>query len=311
MQINYHFSASTTPREIRFVRDVESFFSKDGKITSVDVVGAVVTCTVTLDHPWKRRFSVSDLEKVFDRSDTIFEVEGDKIFCQYTLSDRHEVKVDSHAYGDVDLSKNLVLGSNAFGELEFLPIDRHKLTVVSGSCGSGKTYFLQNAIKKMIYANSSEDLQILVFSPHSDSFSFLKRSRFLYESKIFKDLKEFVETMKNLDNENVLIVAEELEYASYDKSEDQPDLMKELKETFDGIKNRMILVSQAGQSDSKDFNHLVDSSTFRIIFHLNQIYGFSLSRRLAKTERLHRMGDAFAVDKIRNTATRIEIITES
>lgn len=227
------------------------------------------------------------------------------------MSKRRAVKVDSQSYADVDLSKNLVLGSNASGELVFLPVNRNKLTLVSGSCGSGKTYFLQNAIKKLIYANSSEDLQILVFSPHGDSFSFLKGSRFLYQSKIFKDLKEFVETMKNLDNENVLIVAEELEYASYAKSEDQPDLMKELKETFDVIKNRMILVSQAGQSDSKYFNQLVDSSTFRIIFHLNHIYGFSLSRRLAKTEKLHRMGDAYAVDKIRNTATRIEMITES
>ena len=311
MQINYHFGASSDIEEIKFVETVKAFFGKDGEVTSVDVVGAVVTVQVTLNGSWSRRFSVSDLSEVFDRSYTSFEVEGDKIYCQYTLSKRRAVKVDSQSYADVDLSKNLVLGSNAFGELVFLPIDRHKLTLVSGSCGSGKTYFLQNAIKKLIYANSSEDLQILVFSPHGDSFSFLKGSRFLYQSKIFKDLKEFVEAMKNLDNENVLIVAEELEYASYDKSEDQPDLMKELKETFDGIKNRMILVSQAGQSDSKDFNQLVDSSTFRIILHLNHIYGFSLSRRLAKTEKLHRMGDAYAVDKIRNTATRIEMITES
>ena len=311
MTINYHFGASSDTEEIKFVETVRSFFGKDVEVTSVDVVGAVVTVQVTLNGSWSRRFSVSDLSEVFDRSYTSFEVEGDKIYCQYTLSKRRAVKVDSRSYADVDLSKNLVLGSNAFGELVFLPIDRHKLTLVSGSCASGKTYFLQNAIKKLIYANSSEDLQILVFSPHGDSFSFLKGSRFLYQSKIFKDLNEFVEAMKSLDNENVLIVAEELEYASYAKSEDQPDLMKELKETFDGIKNRMILVSQAGQSDSKYFNQLVDSSTFRIIFHLNHIYGFSLSRRLAKTEKLHRMRDAFAVDKSRNTSTRIEIITES
>ena len=311
MSIYYHFGASSDTEDIKFVETVKAFFGKDGEVTSIDVVGAVVTVQVTLKDSWSRRFSVSDLSKVFDRSCTSFEVEGDKIYCQYTLSKRRAVKVDSQSYTDVDLSENLVLGSNAFGELVFLPIDRHKLTLVSGGCGSGKTYFLQNAIKKLIYANSSEDLQILVFSPHGDSFSFLKGSRFLYQFKIFKDLKEFVETIRNLDNENVLIVAEELEYASYDKSEDQQDLMKELKETFDRIKNRMILVSQAGQSDSKDFNHLVDSSTFRIIFHLNHIYGFSLSRRLAKTEKLHRMGDVFAVDKIRNTATRIEMITES
>ena len=311
MKINYHFGASTTPEEIRFVRNVESFFSKDGKVTSVDVVGAVVTVQVTLKGNWSRRFSVSDLNKTFNRSRTNFKVEGDKIYCQYTLSKRHAVKVDSQAYKGVDLSKNLVLGSNAFGELEFLPIDRNKLTLVSGGCGSGKTYFLQNAIKKLIYANSSEDLQISVFSPHGGSFSFLKGSRFLYQSKIFKDLSEFVETMKNLDNEDVLIVAEELEYASYDKSEDRPDLMKELKETFDRIKNRMILVSQAGQSDSKDFNRLIDSSTFRIIFHLNEFYGSRVSRHLTKTEKLYRTGDAFAVDMIRNTATRVEMITES
>lgn len=311
MTINYHFGASSDTEEIKFVETVKSFFGKDGEVTSVDVVGAVVTVQVTLNGGWSRRFSVSDLSEVFDRSYTSFEVEGDKIYCQYTLSKRRAVKVDSQSYADVDLSKNLVLGSNASGELVFLPIDRHKLTLVSGSCGSGKTYFLQNAIKKLIYANSSEDLQILVFSPHGDSFSFLKGSRFLYQSKIFKDLKEFVEAMKNLDNENVLIVAEELEYASYDKSEDQPDLMKEFREAFCLIENQMILVSQAGQSDSKYFNQLVDSSTFRIIFHLNHIYGFSLSRRLAKTEKLHRMGDAYAVDKIRNTATRIEMITES
>lgn len=311
MPIYYHFGASSDIEEIKFVETVKAFFGKDGEVTSVDVVGAVVTVQVTLNSSWSRRFSVSDLNKTFDRGQTLFKVEGNKIYCQYTLSKRRAVKVDSQSYDGIDLSKNLVLGSNAFGELVFLPIDRHKLTLVSGSCASGKTYFLQNAIKKLIYANSSEDLQILVFSPHGDSFSFLKGSRFLYQSKIFKDLNEFVEDMKSLDNENVLIVAEELEYASYAKSEDQPDLMKELKETFDGIKNRMILVSQAGQSDSKYFNQLVDSSTFRIIFHLNHIYGFSLSRRLAKTEKLHRMGDAFAVDKSRNTSTRIEIITES
>jgi hypothetical protein len=311
MKINYHLGASTTPEEIRFVRDVESFFSKDGEVTSVDVVGAVVTVQVTLKNNWSRRFSVSDLNEVFSRSHTIFRVEGDKIYCQYTLSKRHAVKADSQAYAGVDLSKNLVLGSNAFGELVFLPVNQNKLTLVSGGCGSGKTYFLQNAIKKLIYANSSEDLQILVFSPHGDSFSFLNASRFLYQSKIFKDLKEFVETIRNLDNENVLIVAEELEYASYAKSEDQPDLMKELKETFNRIKNRMILVSQARQSDSKDFNRLVDSSTFRIIFHLNEFYGSRVSGCRAKTEKLHRTGDAFAVDTIRNTVTRLEMITES
>lgn len=311
MPIYYHFGASSDTEEIKFVETVKAFFRKDGEVTSVDVVGAIVTVQVTLNGSWSRRFSVSDLNKTFNRSRTSFKVEGDKIYCQYTLSKRRAVKVDSQSYAGVDLSKNLVLGSNAFGELVFLPVNQNKLTLVSGGCGSGKTYFLQNAIKKLIYANSSEDLQILVFSPHGDSFSFLNASRFLYQSKIFKDLKEFVETIRNLDNENVLIVAEELEYASYAKSEDQPDLMKELKETFDQIKNRMILVSQAGQSDSKDFNRLVDSSTFRIIFNLNHIYGFSLSRRLAKTEKLHRMGDAFAVDKIRNTATRVEMITES
>lgn len=311
MPIYYHFGESSDTEEIKFVETVKAFFGKDGKVTSVDVVGAVVTVQVTLKGNWSRRFSVSDLNKTFNRSRTNFKVEGDKIYCQYTLSKRRAVKVDSQAYKGVDLSKNLVLGSNAFGELEFLPIDRNKLTLVSGGCGSGKTYFLQNAIKKLIYANSSEDLQILVFSPHSDSFSFLKGSRFLYKSKIFKDLNEFVETMKNLDNENVLIIAEELEYASHDKNEDQPDLMKELKETFDRIKNRMILVSQAGQSDSKDFNRLVDSSTFRIIFNLNEFYGSRASGCRAKSEKLYRTGDAFAVDMIRNTATRVEMITES
>ena len=311
MPIYYHFGASSDTEEIKFVETVKAFFGKDGKVTSVDVVGAVVTVQVTLKGNWSRRFSVSDLNKTFNRSCTSFKVEGDKIYCQYTLSKRHAVKADSQAYAGVDLSKNLVLGSNAFGELVFLPVNQNKLTLVSGGCGSGKTYFLQNAIKKLIYANSSEDLQILVFSPHGDSFSFLNASRFLYQSKIFKDLKEFVETIRNLDNENVLIVAEELEYASYAKSEDQPDLMKELKETFDQIKNRMILVSQAGQSDSKDFNRLVDSSTFRIIFRLNEFYGSRVSGCRAKTEKLHRTGDAFAVDTIRNTVTRLEMITES
>ena len=227
MKINYHFGASSDTEEIKFVETVKTFFGKDGEVTSIDVVGAVVTVQVTLKGSWSRRFSVSDLNQTFNRSCTNFKVEDDKIYCQYTLSKRRDVKVDSQAYAGVDLSKNLVLGSNDFGELVFLPVNRNKLTLVSGGCGSGKTYFLQNAIKKLIYANSSEDLQILVFSPHGDSFSFLKGSRFLHQSKIFKDLKKFVETMKNLDNENVLIVAEELEYASYAKSEDQPDLMKE------------------------------------------------------------------------------------
>lgn len=311
MPIYYHFGASSDTEEIKFVETVKAFFRKDGEVTSIDVVGAVVTVQVTLNGSWSRRFSVSDLNEVFSRSHTIFRVEGDKIYCQYTLSKRHAVKADSQSYGDVDLSKNLVLGSNAFGELVFLPVNQNKLTLVSGGCGSGKTYFLQNTIKKLIYTNSSEDLQILVLSPHGDSFSFLKGSRFLYQSKIFKDLNEFVEAMKNLDNENVLIVAEELEYVSYAKSEDQLDLMKELKETFDRIKNRMILVSQAGRSDSKDFNRLVDSSAFRIVFHLNEFYGSRVSGCRAKTEKLHRTGDAFAVDTIRNTVTRLEMITES
>ena len=311
MPIYYHFGAYSDTEEIKFVETVKAFFGKDGKVTSVDVVGAVVTVQVTLKVNWSRRFSVSDLNKTFNRSRTNFKVEGDKIYCQYTLSKRRAVKVDSQAYKDVDLSKNLVLGASSSGDLVFLPVNRNKLTLVSGSCGSGKTYFLQNAIKKLIYANSSEDLQILVFSPHCDSFSFLKGSRFLYKSKIFKDLNEFVETMKNLDNENVLIVAEELEYASYDKNEDQPDLMKELKETFDRIKNRMILVSQSGRSDSTDFNHLVNSSTFKIVFYLDHIYGSIVSGCRAKTEKLHRTGDAFTIDTIRNTVTRLEMITES
>lgn len=311
MKINYHFGASTTPEEIRFVKDVESFFSKDGKVISVDVVGAVVTVQVTLKNNWSRRFSVSDLNEVFSRSHTIFKVEGDKIYCQYTLSKRHSVKADSQAYKGVDLSKNLVLGSNAFGELAFLPINHHKLMLVSGGCGSGKTYFLQNAIKKLIYASSSEDLQILAFSIHNDSLSFLNGSRFLYQSKIFKDPKEFVEAVKNLDNEKVLIVAEDLEYFNHYHENETRDLMKELKESFDRVKNRMILVSQAGQSDSEDFRKLTRSSSFRVVFHLNHIYGSSLSNCLAKTEKLHRTGDAFAIDTIRNTATRIEMITES
>ena len=311
MPIYYHFGAYSDTEEIKFVETVKAFFGKDGKVTSVDVVGAVVTVQVTLKGNWSRRFSVSDLNKTFNRSRTNFKVEGDKIYCQYTLSKRRAVKVDSQAYKGVDLSKNLVLGASSSGDLVFLPVNQNKLTLVSGGCGSGKTYFLQNAIKKLIYANSSEDLQILVFSPHGDSFSFLKGSRFLHQSKIFRDLKEFVEAIKNLDNEDVLIVAEELEYASYDKTEDQPDLMKELKETFDRIKNRMILVSQAGQSDSKDFNRLIDSSTFRIIFHLNEFYGSILSGGRVKTEKLHRTGDAFVIDTIRNTVTRVEMITES
>lgn len=311
MTINYHFGASADTEEIKFIEKVKSFFGKDGIVTNVDVVGAVVTCTVTLKNSWYRYFSVSDLNKVFDRTRTIFRVEDDKIYCQYTLSKRHHVKVDNRSYDGIDLSKNLVLGSNSSGEIVFLPINQHKLTLVSGGCGSGKTYFLQNAIKKLIYASSSEDLQILAFSPHGDSFSFLKGSRFLYQSKIFKDLNEFVEAMKNLDNENVLIVAEELEYTSYDKSEDQPDLMKELKETFDQIENRMILVSQSGRSDSEDFNRLVNSSTFRIIFYLMHIHGSILSGGRVKTEKLHRTGDAFAIDTIRNTVTRLEMITES
>ena len=183
--------------------------------------------------------------------------------------------------------------------------------LVSGSCGSGKTYFLQNAIKKLIYANSSEDLQILAFDMHDSSFDFLKNSRFLYQSKIFKDPREFVEVVKNLDNDKVLIVAEDLEYFHFSKEEDQSNLMKEFKESFDRIKNRMILVSQADLSDSEDSRQLVDSSSFRMIFHLNHIHGQRLSNGLAKTEKLHRNGDAFAVDMIRKTATRIETIVES
>ena len=252
MKIKYHFGASATPEELKFIKSVKSFFSNDGKVTSVDVVGAVVTCTVTLKNNWSRRFNVSDLNEVFDRTRTIFRVEGDKIYCQYTLSKRHHVKVDNRSYDGIDLSKNLVLGSNAFGELVFLPINRHKLTLVSGGCGSGKTYFLQNAIKKLIYANSSEDLQILVFSIHNDSLSFLNGSRFLYQSKIFKDPKEFVEAVKNLDNEKVLIVTEDLEYFNHYDQNETLDLMKELKEAFDQIENRMILVSQSGRSDSED-----------------------------------------------------------
>lgn len=312
MKIKYHFDASASLEEVRFVRDIESFFSADGTVTNVDVVGAVVTCTVTLnDRPWKRRFNVSDLNEVFDRSKTLFKVEGDKIYCQYTLSKRHHVKVSNQDYADVDLSKNLVLGSNSFGELTFLPINRHKLMLVSGGCGSGKTYFLQNAIKKLIYASSSEDLQILAFSIHNDSLSFLNGSRFLYQSKIFKDPKEFVEVLKNLDNEKVLIVAEDLEYFNHYHKNETRDLMKDLKEAFDRIENRMILVSQSSRSDSEDFNRLVNSSTFRIIFYLLHIQGSIVSGCRVKTEKLHRTGDAFAVDTIRNTATRIEMITES
>lgn len=311
MKIKYHFDASASLEEVRFVRDVESFFSGDGTVTSVDVVGAVVTCTVTLNQPWKRRFNVSDLNEVFDRSKTLFKVEGDKIYCQYTLSKRHHVKVSNQDYEGVDLSKNLVLGSDTRGELTFLPINRHKLTLVSGGCGSGKTYFLQNAIKKLIYASSSEDLQILLFSIHADSLSFLNGSRFLYQSKIFKDPKEFVEVVKNLDNDKVLIVAEDLEYFNHYDQNETRDLMKELKEAFDEIENRMILVSQSGRSDSEDFNKLVNSSTFRIIFHLMHIHGSILSGGRVKTEKLHRTGDAFVIDTSRNTVTRIEMLIES
>ena len=179
MPIYYHFGASSDTEEIKFVETVKAFFGKDGKVTSVDVVGAVVTVQVTLKNSWSKRFSVSDLNKVFNRARTIFKVEGNKVYCQYTLSKRHHVKVANQDYEGVDLSKNLVLGSNALGELVFLPVNQNKLTLVSGGCGSGKTYFLQNAIKKLIYANSSEDLQILVFSPHGDSFSFFKRKSIL------------------------------------------------------------------------------------------------------------------------------------
>lgn len=311
MTINYHFGASSDTEEIKFVETVKAFFGKDGEVTSVDVVGAVVTVQVTLNGSWSRRFSLSDLNKTFNRSRTSFKVEGDKLYCQYTLSKRRDVKVDSQAYAGVDLSKNLVLGSDAFGELVFLPVNQNKLTLVSGGCGSGKTYFLQNAIKKLIYASSSEDLQILAFSIHNDSLSFLNGSRFLYQSKIFKDPREFVEAVKNLDNEKVLIVAEDLEYFNHYDQKETRDLMKELKEAFDRIKNRMILVSQSGRSDSEDFNKLVNSSTFRIIFHLMHIQGAILSGGRAKTEKLHRTGDAFAIDTIRNTVTRIEMITES
>lgn len=311
MPIYYHFGASSDTEEIKFVETVKSFFGKDGEVTSVDVVGAVVTVQVTLNGSWSRRFGVSDLNKTFNRSRTSFKVEGGKIYCQYTLSKRRAVKVDSQAYAGVDLSKNLVLGSNDFGELVFLPVNRNKLTLVSGGCGSGKTYFLQSAIKKLIYANSSEDLQILAFSIHNDSLRFLNGSRFLYQSKIFKDPKEFVEAVKNLDNEKVLIVAEDLEYFNHYDQNETLDLMKELKESFDQIENRMILVSQSGRSDSEDFNKLVNSSTFRIIFHLMHIHGSILSGGRVKTEKLYRTGDAFAVDMIRNTVTRLEMITES
>ena len=173
MPIYYYFGASADTEEIIFVETVKSFFGKDGEITSINVVGAVVTVQVTLNGSWSRRFSVSDLNKTFDRARTIFKVEGNKVYCQYTLSRRRHVKVSNQGYADVDLSKNLVLGSSSSGELTFLPINHHKLTLVSGGCGSGKTYFLQNAIKKLIYASSSEDLQILAFSIHDDSLSFL------------------------------------------------------------------------------------------------------------------------------------------
>lgn len=133
----------------------------------------------------------------------------------------------------------------------------------------------------------------------------------MYQSKIFKDPKEFVEAVKNLDNEKVLIVAEDLEYFNHYHENETRDLMKDLKEAFDRIENRMILVSQSGRSDSEDFNRLVNSSTFRIIFHLMHIQGSILSSGLVKTEKLHRTGDAFAIDTIRNTVTRVEIITES
>ena len=146
MPIYYHFGASSDTEEIKFVETVKAFFGKDGKVTSVDVVGAVVTVQATLNGSWSRRFSVSDLNKTFNRSRTNFKVEGDKIYCQYTLSKRRAVKVDSQAYKGVDLSKNLVLGASSSGDLVFLPVNRNKLTLVSGSCGSGKTYFLQNAI---------------------------------------------------------------------------------------------------------------------------------------------------------------------
>ncbi len=311
MPINYHFGASSDTEEVKFVEKVKAFFGKDGEVTSVDVVGAVVTVQVTLKNSWSRRFDVSDLNKVFDRSRTIFKVEGNKVYCRYTLSKRRAVKVANQDYEDVDLSKNLVLGSNTSGELVFLPINHHKLMLVSGGCGSGKTYFIQNAIKKLIYANSSEDLQILVFSPHGDSFSFLNGSRFLYQSKIFKDPKEFVEAVKNLDNEKVLIVAEDLEYFNHYHENETRDLMKELKEAFDQIENRMILVSQAGRSDSDDFRDLVNSSSFRLIFNSSEIVSMMLGDCLVKAERLHRTGDAFAVDLLRKTATRIEMITES
>lgn len=311
MKINYHFSASTAPEEIKFVEKVKAFFGKDGEVTSVDVVGAVVTVQVTLKNSWSRRFNVSDLNKTFDRGQTLFKVEGNKIYCQYTLSKRRAVKVNSQSYDRIDLSKNLVLGSNAFGELVFLPINHHKLMLVSGGCGSGKTYFLRNAIKKLIYASSSEDLQILAFSIHNESLSFLNGSRFLYQSKIFKDPKEFVEAVKNLDNVKVLIVAEDLEYFNHYHENESRDLMKELKEVFDRIENRMILVSQSGRSDSDDFRDLVNSSSFRLIFNSSEIVSMMLGNCLVKAEKLHRTGDAFAIDTIRNTATRIEMITES
>lgn len=100
-------------------RQLKLSSEKDGKVTSVDVVGAVVTVQVTLKDNWSRRFSVSDLNKTFNRSRTNFKVEGDKIYCQYTLSKRRAVKVDSQAYKGVDLSKNLVLGASSSGDLVF------------------------------------------------------------------------------------------------------------------------------------------------------------------------------------------------
>ena len=311
MKINHYFGSSATTEEVRFVRDVESFFDRDGKVTSVDVVGAVVTCTVTLDLPWRRRFEVSDLNDAFNRSKTLFRVEGDKVYCQYTLSKHHTVKVDSESYNSIDLSKNLILGVDSFGEIASLPISHHKIALVSGRCGSGKTYFLRNAIKKLIYANSSEDLQILVFSQHSDDFNFLKDSRFLYQSKVFTDLKEFIDIVKNLEDEKVLILAEDLEYAVYIDEDDNVDLMQELKLAVDRIKNRMILVSQHGRSDSKFFNDLVRSSSFRVIFYSQRFVGDLLSERSVNAEKLHRTGDAFAVDLLRQSVKRIEMISES
>lgn len=86
MQINYHLGTSSDTEEIKFVETVKAFFVKDGEVTSVDVVGAVVTVQVTLNSSWSRRFYVEDLNKTFDRGQTLFKVEGNKIYCQYTLS---------------------------------------------------------------------------------------------------------------------------------------------------------------------------------------------------------------------------------